>query len=156
MTTALFIGRFQPFHLGHLEIVKEALGSNDMLYIVIGSAQEKGTAQNPYSVEDRKKMVESGVGELLERIKIVPIDDIGNDEEWVRHVLKYTTKIDAVFSGQNQQTERLFSGAGFKVIPSPLFENITATEIRNRKRQGMRWHHMVPEQVVEYLESIDG
>ena len=35
----LYVGRFQPFHLGHLGAVKSILEDVEELVIVIGSAQ---------------------------------------------------------------------------------------------------------------------
>jgi len=43
MTTALIIGRFQPFHLGHLLLIKEAAKEADIIVIGIGSSQESRT-----------------------------------------------------------------------------------------------------------------
>ena len=47
----LYIGRFQPFHKGHLNVVEEALNHCDKLIIAIGSAQEFGTEKNPFSFD---------------------------------------------------------------------------------------------------------
>jgi len=58
MTTGLFIGRFQPFHLGHLSDIKDALKEVDELVIAIGSSQHSGTKENPFSTEERIKMIE--------------------------------------------------------------------------------------------------
>ncbi|NOZ81494.1 MAG: nicotinamide-nucleotide adenylyltransferase [DPANN group archaeon] len=153
--TALFIGRFQPFHLGHLEIVREALASHDHLFLIIGSAQAKDEDINPYALEERKAMIQTVLEHegISPKVTIIGVEDIHNDQEWVRHVLKHTPKISTVFAGQNRLTKRLFSEAGFPVVVSPLFRNITATEVRRRMLQGMRWHHLVPEDIVTFLEK---
>lgn len=46
--TALFVGRFQPFHLGHLKVIKDILKKNDFIVIAIGSSDEKNTDKNPF------------------------------------------------------------------------------------------------------------
>ena len=51
--TALFIGRFQPFHSGHVDAIKQI--SEKEIIIGIGSSQYSGTDDNPYSFEERKK-----------------------------------------------------------------------------------------------------
>ncbi|MFZ0222198.1 MAG: adenylyltransferase/cytidyltransferase family protein, partial [Candidatus Nitrosopolaris sp.] len=39
MSRGIFVGRFQPFHLGHMATIKFALEKVEELVIVIGSAQ---------------------------------------------------------------------------------------------------------------------
>ena len=55
----LFIGRFQPFHLGHLSVVKDIVARNDVGEIIIGvgSSQYDNTEENPYSYEIREEMI---------------------------------------------------------------------------------------------------
>ncbi|TMI56005.1 nicotinamide-nucleotide adenylyltransferase, partial [Candidatus Bathyarchaeota archaeon] len=43
MTTGLYVGRFQPFHLGHLEAVRHILSKVDELVVVVGSAHDSHT-----------------------------------------------------------------------------------------------------------------
>jgi len=51
MKTGLIIGRFQPFHNGHLYAIKNALKKVDELVIAIGSSQYVNTEDNPFSFE---------------------------------------------------------------------------------------------------------
>src|SRR5659263_82481 len=53
----LYVGRFQPFHLGHLDAIKYALKQVDELVIVIGSAQYSHNANNPFTAGERLVMV---------------------------------------------------------------------------------------------------
>ena len=55
----LFLGRFQPFHLGHLDVIKQALKMVDELVIVIGSAQYSHTFENPFTDSEREEMIEN-------------------------------------------------------------------------------------------------
>ncbi|RMF91195.1 MAG: nicotinamide-nucleotide adenylyltransferase, partial [Methanobacteriota archaeon] len=54
---ALFIGRFQPLHKGHMMIIKRILEETDALSIVIGSSQHAGTPENPFSADEREEML---------------------------------------------------------------------------------------------------
>jgi nicotinamide-nucleotide adenylyltransferase len=54
---ALLIGRFQPFHKGHLQVIKKILGEVDSLIIVIGSSQHKNNLENPLSADEREEMI---------------------------------------------------------------------------------------------------
>ena len=49
------IGRFQPFHLGHLEAINFALSKIDQLYIGIGSSNKSNQPRNPFNAEERKQ-----------------------------------------------------------------------------------------------------
>lgn len=57
----LYIGRFQPFHNGHLYMVKEAMKQCEFLIIAIGSAQESRTEKNPFSIYERYKYIRSAL-----------------------------------------------------------------------------------------------
>lgn len=56
---ALIIGRFQPFHIGHKEIVDAALKCSDRVLILVGSAQEHGTVQNPLPYIFRAQIIKT-------------------------------------------------------------------------------------------------
>ena len=86
----LYIGRFQPFHRGHLSVVREALQNCDKLVIAIGSAQESRTKRNPWTFEERKKFIWRSLWGLNERVIIVPIEDrkeYSDDGGWGQYVL---------------------------------------------------------------------
>ena len=54
---ALFIGRFQPFHLGHLLLLQRLSKQYDEFIIGIGSSQYQNTYDNPFSEEERRQMI---------------------------------------------------------------------------------------------------
>ena len=86
----LYIGRFQPFHKGHLSVVREALQHCEKLIIVIGSAQEHGTPKNPFDFELRKELIHRGLKGLGERVCIIGINDrpeVENDSSWGEYVM---------------------------------------------------------------------
>lgn len=86
-STGVFIGRFQPFHLGHLFVVKEALKQVDFLLILIGSSNSPRTYHNPFSFQERKEMIRQATNSFWDRIIIRPLSDhIYNDEAWVENV----------------------------------------------------------------------
>ncbi len=86
-TYSVCLGRFQPFHNGHLKCVKEALNNSDKLLIVIGSSQESRTERNPFSLLERKTMIKEifkNEGIDLNRIEFIGLDDLNslNLKEW--------------------------------------------------------------------------
>jgi len=59
--SAIFVGRFQPFHKGHLEAIKWILKREKEILIFIGSLQESWQKDNPFSFFERKEMVEKAL-----------------------------------------------------------------------------------------------
>ena len=98
MKKALFLGRFQPFHKGHLHVVKEL--SNDYHIIIgIGSSEQCCKKKNPFSGKERKEMISKCLkNRKISNFSIKLIPDIGNNSKYVRHVESIVKKIDIVFS----------------------------------------------------------
>jgi nicotinamide-nucleotide adenylyltransferase len=156
--TAIFIGRFQPFHKGHLEVVKWILKDYERVIIVVGSIQESFTDKNPFTAFERKEMIEKTLSkEGIENYEIFGIPDVPNDAEWAEKILeivKLDKKEGIVFS-ENEWTRKSFEKAGAKVLNHPFFFNeLHATEIRKKIREGEKWDNLVSEEVFEYLKEI--
>ena len=81
---AVFIGRFQPLHNAHLEIIKKASEISDKVILIIGSALQPRTYKNPFTEHDRLVMLKVICDE--HKIKNVIIDyttdSIYNDQAW--------------------------------------------------------------------------
>lgn len=85
--TLVLIGRFQPFHNAHLEIVKRATALCDKLIIIVGSSRQPRTYKNPFSFEERARMIREATMGLSLQISIEPnIDTIYNDQAWAVRV----------------------------------------------------------------------
>ncbi|MEC8009804.1 MAG: bifunctional nicotinamide-nucleotide adenylyltransferase/Nudix hydroxylase [Pseudomonadota bacterium] len=84
----VFIGRFQPFHMGHLKVVQEGLKQADTLIILIGSAWQPRNPRNPWTHQEREEMIRSCLSEEDNaRLLCLPLMDVPyNDEIWVRNV----------------------------------------------------------------------
>lgn len=160
MKRALFIGRFQPFHKGHLEAVKMILKENDEIIIGVGSAQYSHTLENPFTAGERITMIrktlkEEGIN--LSKVWIVPIPDVHVHTLWVSEVIGYTPKFNVVYTNE-PLTRRLFVEAGFEVKSIPFIKRkiYSATEIRRRMIEDKNWEELVPKPVAEYIKEIDG
>ncbi len=154
MAIALFIGRFQPFHNGHLWAVKEILKRSDKVIIGIGSSQYQKTAVNPFSAGQRKEMIREALkSEGITSYAIFEIPDLHSDDEWVSHVCRIIPHFDIVFTG-SPLSKKLFTEKGFVVEPLPRNRNISASEVRLRILKGMEWKSLVPEPVAGILKHI--
>jgi len=160
VTRGLFVGRFQPFHLGHLAAIKYVLKKVDELVIVIGSAQYSHRRNNPFTAGERLVMVRKALEEAgvdCSKIWIVPVPDVHLHMLWVSSVEGYTPKFDVVYSNE-PLTRRLFMEAGYKVESIPFHKRkfYSSTEVREELLKGESWEKLVPKSVADFIKEIDG
>ncbi|NIO22898.1 MAG: nicotinamide-nucleotide adenylyltransferase [Candidatus Aenigmarchaeota archaeon] len=154
---ALFVGRFQPFHRGHLRAIKDILSKNKEITIVIGSSQEGRTPENPFTLEERKRMIEKGMKEAnVKKYKIISVRDFNNDKKWAEAIRKLA-KFDVVYT-MNPWTERCFERIGIPVRKHDLYvkDKYSGKEIRKRILENREWRNLVPETVARFIRSIKG
>lgn len=160
MTTGLYVGRFQPFHLGHLQAVKYILERVDELTIVVGSAQHSHTIENPFTAGERIAMIRLALRETRipgDRYSVIPLPDDEFHKVWVAHLLSQTPSFDMVYTNE-PLTFRLLKESGLKVERIPMFNRrkLTATEVRSRILKGGPWEELLPKSVSRYLKQIGG
>ena len=153
----LLIGRFQPFHLGHLDAVRFALSSVDKLFIGRGSSNKFNEKRNPFTADERKQMIESSLDEATrEKIKIYYIPDVNDHKKWTYQVDEIVPKYDTVFSN-DEFTHTLFGKRGITVISVPLKQRevLSGTDIRVKIRDDQDWSGLVPEGTKKVLLKIN-
>lgn len=154
----LLIGRYQPFHRGHLEVLLEVMGKVDELIIGIGSAQESHTEENPFTAGERIEMIRLCLdGEQKAKTLIIPIPDVNRYAIWVSHIESLVPPFELVFTN-NPLTKSLFEEWEYNVLPTPMFDReiYSGREIRERIMNDEPWEDLVPEQTVDFLKSLDG
>ena len=156
----LYVGRFQPFHNGHLDAVKYVLQNIDELIVVIGSAQYSHNNHNPFTAGERIVMIRQALLEAnvnLDKLWIVPVPDVHLHMLWVSAVEGYTPKFTTVYSNE-PLTRRLFMEAGYKVNDLPLFDRkvYISTLIREIMIINKYWTTLVPIAVATFIDVIDG
>jgi len=157
---ALFVGRFQPFHHGHLYAVSTILNEAEELVIVVGSAQMSHELENPFTAGERIEMIRRALdaaGVDRRRYMLIPTPDAPAHRVWVSQVESQTPKFDIVYTNQ-PLTRRLLMEAGYEVRGIELHkrDQYEATEIRQRILAGEDWEVLVPEEVYRYMLEIDG
>ena len=156
----MLIGRFQPFHLGHLQCVQYALSKLPELIIAIGSAQFSHTLHNPFTAGERITMIRLALDEAkadADDYFLITVRDLRIHDLWVPHLVSQTPRFEVVFSNE-PVTSRLFKEAGFRVEPIPFYsrETYSSTEIRERVVHGKSWEELVPHSVGVYIKNIFG
>ena len=157
MKKGLVLGRFQPFHLGHLNLIQTVLNDKKEPLICIGSAQYAHTKDNPFTVKERKDMIQLIMDELNCNYTIYEIPDINNYDKYVSHLEEFVPKFDTVYSG-NKLVQRLFKNAGYKiVIPEMINREVwEGAAIRQAMMEGDEWETAVPLQIVDIIHDLNG
>ena len=156
----LYVGRFQPFHIGHVDAIKDVLKEVDELVIVIGSAQYSHNSNNPFTAGERLVMIRRALLEAkvdYSKLWIVPVPDVHLHMLWVSAVEGYTPKFNVLYSNE-PLTRRLFMEAGYQVKSIPLFERklYMSTIVREKMVKGDSWTELVPKSVADFIKEIDG
>jgi len=156
----LYPGRFQPFHLGHLRVVKMLLESFDEIVIAIGSAQEGYTCTNPFTAGERLEMIrETLLDEGIDprRFWLVPVPDLNKPLAWTSYVLGLVPRVEAVATG-NPHVAGIYSWLGLHVIELTLYkpELYNGSRIRYLMTYSDEWMNCVPRKVAEYIVGVNG
>ncbi len=153
----LLIGRFQPFHLGHLDAVLFGLTRVDELSICIGSSNKYNEKKNPFSATERREMILSSIEpSIANRIKIFNIPDIDNHEKWTFEIDQIVPKYDVVFTN-DEFTKTLFEKHQINVIQVILKdrEKFSGTNIRQLILDDKNWQDLVPQGTRNVLDKIN-
>ena len=153
----LLIGRFQPFHLGHLDAVLFGLSRAENLSIGIGSSNKSNERRNPFSAEERTEMIISSIeSSMIDRIKIFDIPDVDNHEKWTFEIDQIVPKYDVVFTN-DEFTKTLFEKRKIDVIPVVLKdrEKFSGTNVRQLITDDKNWQDLVPRGARKVLDKIN-
>lgn len=141
----VFVGRFQPPHNGHFNVINTALAKAQHVLILVGSANLARTTHNPFTYDERRRMLELGIGmdKWVDqpRVTIEPLDDVYDDDEWVQqvqeaawHAVRYSDNAKIGLIGRNKDASsyylRLFPQWGSVDVQSEEYETLDATSIR--------------------------
>ena len=151
----LLIGRFQPFHLGHLDALRFALSKVDKLWIGLGSSNKPLQKNNPFSAEERKEMILSSIDESMkQRIQIYFIPDLENHIKWIELIDTLVPKFDTVFTN-DELTKHLYSKRDVEVLPIPFVKRdiLSGTNIRDMIISDQTWEDFVPEGTKIFLSK---
>ena len=154
----LLVGRFQPFHRGHLELVRRLVGAQapDPLIVAIGSAEQSFTWENPFTAGERFEMIDRALAEArIDRVAIVPVPDIQRHGLWVRYLEGLLPRFDRVYS-HNPLTVMLFDRAGYRTVRPPFVERrrFEGARVRRMLARGAQVRALVPPAVDRFLGEI--
>ena len=152
----LLIGRFQPFHLGHLEALRFALTKVEKLWVGIGSSNKEHEANNPFSADERKEMILTSIDESIsDKIEICYVPDLDDHQKWVDSIDSIVPRFEVVFTN-DEFTQTLYREKGVKVFPVPFKDRdvLSGTNIRKKIQTDQDWYQLVPDGTKNVLEKI--
>ena len=153
----LLIGRFQPFHLGHLEALQFALSKVDKLWLGLGSSNKPIEKNNPFSADERKKMILSSISDSLKnKIMINFIPDLDNHVKWIEKIDTIVPTFDIVFSN-DPLTDHLYSKRSVQVMTIPFLkrDQLSGTRISDLIKSDQKWDDLVPSGTKLILENLN-
>lgn len=155
------MGRFQPFHLGHLFAIRHASKGVDELIVIVGSSQKSHEFRNPFTAGERIEMIrDTLIGDQdidEDRILLIPIPDTDIHRFWTFQIDFLVPRYDRVYTN-DPFTKYLFSERGISVIQPRMYrrKDLSATRVRMWMVKDKDWHSLVPTRTAKFIEAIDG
>lgn len=152
----LLIGRFQPFHNGHMHAIVCVLGQVSHLLLGIGSSNRSIEKENPFTAQERELMIQKSLNrQQQESITMHPIPDVQNHIKWIAQIEQTLPRFDVIFTNDSL-THKLYMQRGVPVRNIPFLdrEHLSGTNIRHRISTGHTWHHLVPAGTAMVVEPI--
>ena len=159
----VFIGRFQPFHLAHMQTIEIALQQSHYVVLALGSAQMERNIKNPFLAVEREQMILSNFSlEEQKRIRFVHVVDVYNDEKWVKQVkslvngvIEPNSKVGLIghFKDESSYYLRLFP-EWIMVELDSLKDSISATPMREAYYRGEIQTEFFPVGTIQFLDEF--
>ncbi len=157
---ALFIGRYQPLHHGHIYVLRRILELCRVLKIGVGSSQLSNHKNDPFTGEERTKFLKAALRKRKisqKKYEIHEIPDIFNAKKWIDHVISIVGEFNIVYTNSSW-VRQLFQNRGIRVGKKiEIFKNkFNGTNIRNLIIKNKKWTTLVPNEVVELMREFKG
>ena len=159
----VFSGRFQPFHLAHLQTIEIALQRSAQVVLALGSAQNERNIKNPFSALEREQMILANFSETeQQRIKFVHVIDVYNDKKWVQllkdvvhQVIQPSAKVGLIGHFKDDSSYYLKFFPEWEMVELDSLEGaISATPVREAYYRGEIQHDAFPQGTVEFLQKF--
>lgn len=121
----LYIGRFQPLHIGHTHIINKMLDECEIVIVGVGSAQESGTERNPFDFATRSRWIVETFGSRKNHIlHVIPIPDRehpSNDSSWGDYVFAKVKEWcdltpDVIYEGEESERTHWYDNLNVETI----------------------------------------
>ena len=157
---AVMIGRYQPFHLGHLELVRQVLDENDEIIILIGSSQANFTLKNPFTAGERVWMIRDSLIESkidLSRVFLVNATDDENNVKWFSNIKCVSPPFNVIYTGNNFVRTLLKRETIIIKKPKLIEGNLLKGSVIRKLilEDNTKWQELVSKSVIKIFKEID-
>lgn len=176
-----FIGRFQPVHIGHIEVITTALSQAQFVTILIGSSNQPRTSKNPWTYLEREDMIMESLAEIdpayCSRVIIKPLHDQKyNDQRWasdVQNLVKEAAddvvirtvgaidprkiKIGLIGHSKDESSYYLKMFPQWSMVEHAMNEDVSATDLRRLMFEGKSTRFLagvLPPHVYQVIEAF--
>ncbi len=168
MKRGMIHGRFQPFHLGHLEYLQGAAAQCDELWVGITNPDPSRVKpepadplrhlpeSNPYTYAERLRMVKAAAADADLEVHVIPFP-VNEPELWHAYAPEGVTQFIRHFSEWGGTKIERFRAAGYEVVvlDQGVEKEISGADVRAAMREGGDWRALVPPGVARVIESLD-
>ena len=149
----IFLGRFQPMHKGHKQVIEDHM-DEESFAVVIGSAGKKREEENPLSADEREQLIKACFPDLEIMHLEDRSEDEGGHERWIKDLKGLG--VEKVISQNDLVKELVTEDEGLELLEQQLYdpEIYSGTEVRRRIRSGEEWRYLVPKCSEETLEGF--
>jgi nicotinamide-nucleotide adenylyltransferase len=173
---AVYDGRFQPFHIGHLAVVRSILSLFDCpvaLMIIQSSTGQTSDdhavranvhhapERNPLTLWERQQLINRVVAQenLSDRVTVVGIPR--PDLFWAiaRSFYPPNRFICVTDKDEYERSKAVFwarLGEECQVVPSAGLPHVSATLVKESIREGRSWQELLHPASIKYFEEIAG
>ncbi len=164
MANGIYIGRFQPFHKGHMDVVKFIDSEEDISHILIciGSIQYDHKNKNPYerwsknpfTLEERKEMIEKSLnGRITTSYSFHDIPDFHDYDKWYDHIKENVPEFNVLYTVSKTEKE-YFENKGIEVREFPVVYDFHATVLRKKMSEGKNYMYALTDGSIEVCDRI--
>jgi cytidyltransferase-like protein len=164
-------GRFQPFHLGHLEYLKGAAARCEEVFVGITNPDPERIKPeaadplrhlpeaNPFTYVERLLMVKAAAadaGIAPERVHVIPFP-VNEPELWHAYVPEDVVQFIRLFSGWGGTKLERLRAAGYEVVvlDEGAEKEVSGADVRAALRDGGDWERLVPAGVAHELRRLE-
>lgn len=164
---AVFIGRFQPAHRGHIDLIRQCLNAADHVVVMIGSAFRAASPRNPFTWQEREAMLRAALeSQQQSRIHCLPLRDHFDTARWAEELAdrvnsfcgqRWGNEVEILLANRFQQPSvgQNPKFTHWSRLNLPRTENINSESIRNSLFNQVHHRKDVANEIVaEQLDSI--
>jgi nicotinamide-nucleotide adenylyltransferase len=164
-------GRFQPFHVGHLEYLRGAADRCDEIFVGITNPDRERIKpeaadpfrhlpeSNPFTYVERLLMVKAAAGDAgidLARLHVIPFP-VNEPELWNAYVPEDVVQFIRLFSDWGGAKLERLRDAGYEVVvlDEGAAKGVSGADVRAALREGGDWERLVPPGVADVLKRLE-